>query len=285
MSLTELGHISASSTQQDTVTVMETTPANPVTPLGLFSRFPREIRDEIYRHILSKMYRPKYEPKVDDWFYVECKRNRRLTLSVLALSKTVKDEAMALLFSEATFCYVGQIDSRLPDIAITNRMRSIEILFYDSLGPKLDDDRKTANFCAVLGLFQGDTITRKSILITFKQRSCVTEMIMSPLLEALRELTGFKTVTLKLSSWDGFPPEAAGQRERCYVGFGPSLNAMRKYLEPSLGTSVMSDPAFRKDDFWSRQIMFHPQDYLAGVCKSEKDAVSTEQSMSTMQIN
>ena len=167
-------------------------------PLGDLSLFPREIRDEIYRHIFSKTYKafysssivkPAFYNKSNDYALslVERDREERIAadLSVLRVQKAITNEAMLLLYSETTFgfCYAAPWypgSSVLPldgDINIINRMTNIAISC--NLGYTLVIDLEP---CIALGwssigysffpagpleFFQGVCIKRESILLDF----------------------------------------------------------------------------------------------------------------------
>lgn len=111
-------HISECSTIQDTVTVMKTAATNTETPkpLGNLSLFPREIRDEIYRHVCSSTYVAFYsssivrpithdKPNYCSNTFSECDMCAEDHLSVLRLSKAINNEAMLILYSEGTFVF------------------------------------------------------------------------------------------------------------------------------------------------------------------------------------
>lgn len=236
-------------TNQNTLTAMKTAPANTeiLKPLGTFSLLPREIRDEIYGHVFSKNDRAFYSAsilisasyeKLDRSSPAQCKMRIGSNLSVLCLSKAIKDEAMPLLYSKATFRFYHGLDERydikIPrrlNADIISRMTNVEI-FYDAgpdpamveLDPGVDLNSEYSSEPIIewisnsyrsapagpLDFFRGASITRKSILIVLSLNewgSYATEMIEpssfsrinpSPLFNALEHLTGFETVTLRL---------------------------------------------------------------------------------------
>ncbi len=220
------------STGKDVSTIMKTPPTNPSTPLGSFAVFPREIRDEIYRHILPKRYKAFHSP--------------------------------ALYFSE---CY----DDGYP-LDLSSYIERFTSIQYGSIAAR------------PLDIFQGDTITRRSIVIDVQlgySGSYATLMTKSPLFGALKQLTGFKSVTLRLTAKVQCEPrgttentlvewERAGQWEKLFAGFEPVLIAMSEALEPALGNSVMNSLVYENDAaIGHRQIIFHPQDHVAAIRRTQ----------------
>lgn len=201
-------------------------------PLGDLSRFPREIRDEIYRHLVSKEYvafhsssivKPAFYDKLDDYSLSLIERDREegtdCDLSILRLQKAITEEAMPLLYSTATFCFCYNV---MPDyfshspqpgnVDITNRMTNIAISC--DVGLALDTDGthgvtlawSPLNYNSAragpFAFFQGVSVTRESILVDvslWEWSIHVASLTLSPLFEALKQLTGFKTVTLRVT--------------------------------------------------------------------------------------
>ena len=112
--------------------------------LGKLSLFPREIRDEIYRHSLSRK-------KYSWWSILDCTtllnskdpnsygsfsyvhRNfmgREWTesnLSILCLSKAIKKEAMASLYLNGTLAFQNDNEIKVLQHPSTDNMTNIEI--------------------------------------------------------------------------------------------------------------------------------------------------------------
>lgn len=90
-------------------------------------------------------------------------------------------------------------------------------------------------------------------------------MTTSPLFDALRQLTGFETVILRLAAVvDDFGRGSTDKEwERMYIGFGPILKDMSMSLEPTLGkSSAKSEPlpeeiASSLQDSRIRDVVFH----------------------------
>lgn len=310
-------------------------------PLGDLSLFPREIRDEIYRHVFPKKYKAFYSSSIvrptvlkqTDLQAVHFSMYHDWTasnLSILRLSKAIKDEAMPILYSEGTFRFYYGLGPQypkevpqLPNIDITNRMTNVEIVYDAQLDPHMDPeadsylewDASNCYGCAPAGpleFFQGVTISRKSILIELRGCSfgvyLATKVTGSPLSRSLRQVTGFKDVTLRLATNKGVYCPAkwtskaqgkewidAGEWEKLYAGFIPLFRAMSKNLEPALGkSSAMSElepgeSSSRLSSSGQRHIVFHPRDHQATISKqgdkTKKDPMSDEQSMSNTELN
>ena len=298
------------STGEDVSTIMKTGPTNPGTPLGSLVVFPREIRDEIYRHILAKRYKAFHSPALSfsqcydepnpfPFALAEHQKSTGPDLLVLGLSKAIREEAITLLYSEGVFCFYSwnwRNDKpvlQYPNIEIINRMMNIEVFYgyddgwFEEQTPHYVSDSDIEWFTShqygsiaacPLDIFQGDTITRKSIVIDVQlgyDGSYATLMTKSPLFGALKQLTSFKTVTLRLTAEFLCEPrgthdyrlvewERAGQWEKLFAGFEPVLSVMSEALEPALGNSVMSRLLYEEDAaVGHRQLIFHPQDHVA----------------------
>lgn len=323
-------HMDGCSTKQDTITIMETAPATTetISPLGDLSRFPREIRDEIYRNVFPKRHKVLYswsmarddyydEFGLSDSYLAESKMSfgpHFSISSILVLSKTIKDEAMAFLFSDRIFCFYPDVTRKDPDksvpqhstvdtikqmtnIEVCYRARLMEPRHYRPAFRKRRDasPRYDSAEAGPLNLFLGNSSLRKSALIGLELDKSEIQVtaINSPLFRAMKKLTGFKTVTLRLTASPYFPPQGtnkailkewfdAGQWEKLYAGFEPLLSAMSKDLEPALGNSVMSEfVCEERGQRGYREIVFHPRDRLAEIPTSKKDTMSKEQAMST----
>ena len=285
------------------------THAKRTTPLGDLSLLPPEIRDEIYRHLLpqNKYYwtsplTPSGFYDHDPYFYRNLERNEP---TILWLSKDIKEEAMSLFYLDGTVVFrygIEDLGSLVPQHFSADNMNNIEI-FYDASLPAMDSgDEMVMNHntsvsygfakAGPLNSFRGDTITRKSIHIVLalcKWWRYATKMQTSPLFDALKELTGFETVTLSLAAAvaghyvdddDWWPKDE--EWEGLYTGFGSVLHEMSISLEPSLGkSSAVSElePQEIIDDCLSglmyrsgiRDVVFHPRSHHAAIAKAKKE--------------
>ena len=284
-------------------------------PLGNLSIFPREVRDEVYRHVFPTgniaFYLPLYEAPA---FYVKLDRSlgyltfeswTKVKLSLLCLSMTFRDEAMSYLYSKGIFCFnysfLRDQDPNV-DINIINRVSKVEIL-YDVM---LDKDSDIAGFdvnmvllddstparAGALSFLQGASIARKSVSIGLRvdyplcqgrEMPISAKMTKSPLLEALKQFTGFETVTLTLL-YDEMIVRPEAHAGDCCMSFEPFFSVIRKTLEPTLGNSSAISGTTRIGRYKTmserRHITSHPRDHLAALANANNDAVDVEQPMS-----
>ena len=292
-------------------------------PLGNLSLLPREIRDEIYRQVLSKMHQAFYSCSlVESVVHVQPDRctlslikgerggRTKSGLSILRLSKAIKDEAMPLLYSAVIFLFSYYINPFPPrrtfDVDITTRMTNI-VVSYDipSELEKTPDATMVGNVPmglpmghvagrpGDLAFFQGASITRKSILVNL--RLCelwthATDMTHLPLLEAVKQFTGFKTVIVRITAVIPRKTPARGSSEaatnksldvgrweKLYAGLEPLLIAMSEALEPTLGnSSPISEHGSEDLARVQRHITFHPQNHLAAISKAKIEEMNTQ---------
>ena len=97
---------------------------------GMLLNLPREIRDMIYSHVVKGTYRVCAQPR--PMFLNPCGlTNISPNLSILTVSKTISDEAMAVLYSESTFrIYVHFVTyefDQLSSIRTVERMMNTEL--------------------------------------------------------------------------------------------------------------------------------------------------------------
>lgn len=196
------------------------------TSLGDLSYLPREIRDEIYRHVLSRTYKAFYSFSITRPTIMQ-KTNLQIVdipiyrdlaasnLSVLRLSKAIQDEAMPIFYSEGTFRFyysprLGQAYlegiPQDPNVDIISRMTNVEIIYDTHINPAVFSTETASTFyrgapAGPLKFFRGSKVSRKSMLIVLRwcgwAAYCATEMTKSPLFKSLRRVTGFKNVTLR----------------------------------------------------------------------------------------
>ncbi len=289
-------HTGKMSVDQDTNTIMDIAPFNSraPSPLGNFSVFPREIRDEIYRHFFSESYSDWYctvsrtHRQMANPYYLGSGRNSfsRSSLSILCLSRAIKEEGKAVLYPQVMFSFYFEMEcpfEEVPPHLSTDNMTKIR-LFYDATQNLVWNGLKDYGSAGAgqLCFFLGDTIMRKSILVDLELGGNwhdATEMTESPLFSALGQLTGFETVTLSLSLGDdeyGQWPDD-GEWGELYAGFGTVLGEMSKYLEPTLGrSSAMSERSPEAIGPWHpdsviREVVFHPRAYRAAISKAKQD--------------
>ena len=218
-------------------------------------------------------------------------------LAVLRLSKDVHAEATALLYLEGTFSFGYRVGpnmfSSLPEYlneTLTRRMTNIQ--FVCDVGDR-DGEADTGELrlewvpttylyarAGPLKSFLGVTTARKSTLVELRLwewSSRATEITESPLISALKQFTGFRTVEVRLAARTttdyNYPLQATSkevlarwvadeQWAKLYARLEPLLSAIGRLLEPTLGSSgAMSPLKSGTDDvspFGYRCIVFHP---------------------------
>lgn len=139
-----------------------------------------------------------------------------------------------------------------------------------------------------LDSFRGDIVARKSILIVLELGEWwrhSTDMTVSPLFVALKQLTGFETATLRLvatdesyrrkpidKGWEGLYTNFGSLLEDVRISLEPTLGRSRilpEEIGPSLGFSRIHDAVFQVSR--SREVVFHPQHHQDAVSKATKD--------------
>ena len=139
-----------------------------------------------------------------------------------------------------------------------------------------------------LDFFRKSGITRDSILVTLELYNVwdyAPEMTKSPLFDALKQLTGFKTVTLRfaiMGTWNYRHEKYERRIELFQLEVLESTSkAVCEYLEPTLGNSSVMRKLSKKeigDDavwLWKNpdisEIVFHPRDHQAALSKAKND--------------
>lgn len=188
-----------------------------IRPGGSFLQLPREIRDEIYSHYFSKIYRVywTYSGSVDsDSVDSDSQDHDELIpadLAILQVSKVISSDAKQYLFSNAasratTFKYVMDFHphntfSTPPTKEDTDRMRNLEfqVRLYGliSLHTVFDQDPIRVDH------FAGTEVIRDSFYITFQLDFAIRDDILRSFMETrifltLKGLKGFQKLTVVL---------------------------------------------------------------------------------------
>ena len=230
------------------------TASNAPTPLGTLSTLPRELRDQIYGHVHNEVYH------ISNSSHVSNLKWRSLgqygyELPMLKLSKAIRQEFLAALFDKAVFmvdnvgCTCGTAWKRkqIPFIdQILNVVYSVFLIHPNDMPERI---------AKPLEFFTGTEVLRNSCSIKPYFQSPMS-VVQSPLMIAMKGLTGFKIVTLKLTAHASW---VDGQ-------FRDVTDAFRSGLEPSLGPSII-----RKDwDYgFVSELTFRPRDYIANRNKAK----------------
>lgn len=298
--------INRTSTDRDhSLTQMET-----FQPLGYLAVFPPEIRNIIYAHGIQGDYSTKWrkifvssvyytlnreEPGHERFqnSYRELPKSPKSNISVFLLSKSIREEATMVFYSLGTFHFCPPYRwhycvYRFPNLKITDRMMNVElsynidpskILIIGTARARDAADWAPLAWAGPAALFTGNKIKRKSALIELKMSVWSKDLnmiIRSGLFDVLKQLTGFKTVTLRLEVI-----QHEKHWEKWDAGLTPLLNDLRRSLEPALGHGTRCEPEPGQEWPMSRKlhkigkIEFHPSDHLAKMAKM-KDIVPHE---------
>ena len=225
------------------------TASNAPTPLGTLSILPRELRDQIYGHVHSVLYHiiNSSEPNLI-WGSVG---QRGYGLPMLTLSKAIRQECLAALFKKAVFMldnvgYAGKAVRKPKDIPFIDQILNVKYVVF-----LLEPNDMPEGIAKPVEFFSGTEVLRNRCSVQLYLGSTIGMLsVQSPLIIAIKGLTGFKIVTLhSRSCGGGFARE-----------FGDNTDALRSALEPSLGPSIIRED-WENGVPW--ELTFRPRDYIA----------------------
>ena len=265
------------------------TASNTPTPLGTLSTLPRELRDEIYGHLHEQTYHISLYPQKTD-FKWRSVRNNTDELPMITLSKAIHQEYLAVLFGKAVFV-LGNVDRKggamweSGEIPFIDQIQNVRYTASPGLPghipthevSRIFRDRRLVKQLMSktspkpIEFFTGTAVLRDTCSIELHPiLQKVMPVLQSPLIMAIGGLTGFKIVTLKLTSgtWKWSRSLALSGRELSDAehaeNFRGAANAFRNALEPSLGPSL--GPIIISKDYDNRlalELTFRPRDYVA----------------------
>ena len=214
----------------------------------------------------------------------------------MTVSKAIRQEFLAVLFGKAVFVLQNIVE---PIIMATWKRKQIpfidqvlNVCYLVSLFPPSDmrDDKfsrmlrdsHNANIfmsersAKPIEFIMGTEVLRNSCSIELDSATIrVMPLLQSPLFMAIKGLTGFKVVTLKLTtprSWRWSQDKVlmvngGHQSDADYIEeFRGMANAFCSALEPSLGPSLISEDC---DEGLTWELTFRPQEYVANRNKVE----------------
>ena len=247
------------------------------TPFGTLSILPRELRDEIYRHLLNRQW-PYYFS--DDSPDEDIQKWMGNGLSMLSTCKTIREEFLTVLCSERFFL--------LNHYSLSNKIQHSDIPFLYMISnviigldvyPMSDHTDKfepSITKPEPISFFNGTSVMRNVCLIELygcMPRSLLS-LLKSPLMHAMSELTGFKTVRLTFTTYkaiwleydDGLSEEARQHvRETFYSletcpGFDDFVLRTSNALEPTLGYFAVTRVSWiDRSGMWGQRVTFHPR--------------------------
>ena len=243
------------------------------TPAGNLGVLPREIRDEIYGYMLclhrsNKGYGDSdvYIPPRSLFSKVCFRLGRRVNHRILHVSKGVRQEATEVLCSQGVFALEARPLVHL-DISFVDPIMNVR------MGSKLTQQEEIKG----ISLFVGTQVLRKAFVMRI---DCIkgteSRAMTPPLIELVKQLIGFKTVTFQI--YPRTVPSRKDPTERrdpngvpdCCLdadsdtGFNALIAAFRRELEPALGPST-EESLITEDKLATHHdiaVIFHPRDYL-----------------------
>lgn len=221
---------------------------------------------------------------------------------MLAVSKNVRQEFLALLHAEGEFVIVEEPYAKewFPrawtrnDIPFIRQIQNVEFStsihewsrdFYIASGITYsrEDDTILKTDAVAISFFTGTEILRKTCVIKFVRPWAprMIQILQSPFFETLKNLTGFATVVVHVLSYEvNWHAEEVltyiGEDplyKNCSVGFRVVLDAMSMVLQPTLGPSTINFDKGNKPLEHEWKITFHPQGFNSK--KKDIDTCST----------
>lgn len=260
-------------------------------PLGILSTLPRELRDEIYRLVYNHIYYLTPYPKASrlKWQSYD---ETVLSLSMLAVSRSIRQEFLAILQAEGEFIVWEEPFAKKwfprawarDDIPFIRQIQNVEFLtsvhdwsqgFYiaNDMDYSREDSTILKTEAAAISFFTGAEVLRKTCVIKFVRPWApeMIEILQSPFFDVVKNLTGFETVVLKVVSnerdWREKDVLTYIGEDRSYtnwaVGFRVILDAMSIVLRPTLGPSAINFDKSNKPFEGKWKITFHPQKLLS----------------------
>lgn len=250
-------------------------PAVP-TPAGNLGILPREIRDEIYGYMLRLNCSNKWRRDSDVYIPLRsllkrkpCFRlGKRVDHRILDVSKCIGQEAREVLCWQGIFGLESSPLTFLREISIVDPIMNVR------MGNKLTPRDEIKGF----SLFAGAKVLRKAFVMRIDWRMEREHRVMTPpLIEMIKQLIGFKTVTFQIYplinasrmylTARGDPEEALEcWREADWDGgFNSFVAAFRREVEPALGPSTEESLAtwHTLATHHDVAVIFHPRDYLS----------------------
>lgn len=283
-------------------------------PDSLLFNLPGELRNEIYRRLLRGIYTISAPPKsilyfrhiplLDDMWGIKERPGELMPysdLSILSVSKTVRDEALPALYSESIFRIYVLFDLdetlRLSSLEAVEHMMNIELdvivgwpVLHAAEVFRAGSDVECMNkykqvWKATLGCISRTQIIRSTLKIswrvhtsdirrTFQALPGVDAAMPEWMYRTLKKLIRFRTLMFKV-----FVPrnetftDNTGER---FVVFGSKMKAIKEDLVHTLGPCDI-DNEYDHDDYgYVGTLTFHPQQHIPAILKRRAEALRTE---------
>lgn len=275
-----------------------------LTSLGNLYILPREIRDEIYRHVcnqhnlhLWKGYYCHTSGRVNShpWNGYYCNTSGRDNLHLLngyycytfsrgkiwqgfffpiiQASKSIREEFRAVLFHQAVFAidhyeFGNNIQRPIPFL---KEISNVRIFFRSGPAPSpMGEQLLTSSKAVPISYFSGTSIMRNTCVLHHQKCCPIWPLpVQSPVVHAISQLTGFKTVHLLFSTRAGFwlIDETPEDIRTSFYGAGtcPEYDKFvlrtSRALEPTLGPFALKSRMWKdsRRERWYQCATFHPQ--------------------------
>ena len=281
-------------------------------PDSLLFSLPGELRNEIYRwvlrgtHIISAVPTSRHHRSIlsdDKWGIKDCPGVLipYSDLSILSVSKAVRDEALPILYSENIFRIYVPFDwekaVRLSSLEAVERMMNIELdvvvdwaifhaaeVFRPGLNLECMDKNKQV-WKATLGCISRTQIIRSTLKIRW--RICMGNVrkwflewpnvggsLPEWMYRMLKPLTRFRTLMLQV-----FVPREETSFNTVDEGltvFGSKMEAIMEYLVPTLGPCVINNAYDHDHQGYVGTMAFHPQQHIPAILKRRAEALRAE---------
>lgn len=256
---------SGASSVQNPAKLSSILPTFPTTA-GNLGVLPREIRDEIYRYVLGRTDPNKWDRGADVLLAAPTDSVGTTHLywrkgdfpRILQLSTRIRQEAIEFIYSKAVF---GMLEAYSPginciDMLDMNRIMNVRLWSYLFLEERLK----------VMSLFAGAEVLRETFAEIFMLDFWDEQHIIEPpMIEAGKQLTGFKSVAL-VFYWVEFN----GQDDPD-TRVDALIREFRRELEPALGPSTKQELAH-----YEIGLIFHPRDYLSRKSQAAKGELESQ---------
>ena len=257
---------------------------------GILVEMPREIRDEIYRHLVKSsyiLYKPPYmvftarDRATRDYGYLGIDKDGP-NFSILRVSKVVNLEAMRVFYTESIFESWLDFGEYRPYKPLANKITDGMMKLKFNIGG-LDDSphhqsfpeprsraylKKMEDICRdTLDHFTGTEITRNYMHITFYPTIELEIELNGPLFRSLENLSNFRTVRIDFTSTffavDTNNPQLVIHHQTRVK------QAIRARLEPALGPAVAKHSYNSAYSQYYVYLIFHPHEYIAEKLRPE----------------
>ena len=268
--------------------------------LGSLAKFPREIRDEIYGHLWEGYHEKTRNGEELSFSWFDSSERAYLTWDgptrypILHVSTCIRREATESLTSLKTF-EIFALDEKIMhrgytlDMSFLDRIMNVCVQYVDPLwncNHPMKHALKFEEHPRILSLFAGTEVLRKNLDVRLTRCFVedTSEIMDPPMIEAVRQLTGFKTVAFSASDL-GKPH---GRRSDAWENTDLYFQELKQTLEPALGPSTVHYDGWHSWGLthFRKTVTFYPRDFLSKriqsprndseIQRDERRAVSSE---------